>query len=40
MSYSNIHLDLNAEGVATLTLDRPDNLNALNFAIWTRCATR
>ena len=32
MSYSNIHLDLNAQGVATITLNRPDNLNALNFA--------
>lgn len=33
MNFSAIHLDLDATNVATITLNRPNNLNALNFAL-------
>jgi len=40
MSYSNIRFEANQDGVALVTVSRPEKLNALNRTLWESWRTR
>jgi enoyl-CoA hydratase/carnithine racemase len=40
MAYTHIIAEVTPASVGTITLNRPDSLNALTSACWTSCARR